>query len=98
MTNTLASVRIIARCSFCTRRFTVTNSYRNESGGLSLTCDDLDDHLCCDDCLCAHCGHGHVTETDAALCEGDALYPAGEVSDFDYDAWSDAVRHQLTER
>lgn len=87
MTNTIA-FRVTAVCTFCARRFDAT----------AIPCEDIGERLCCPDCVCDYCGHGHATETDSALCEGDSRYPAGELSDFDYDAWTDSIRHTLTER
>lgn len=98
MTNTTAraaAVRITAVCSFCARRFT---PQLGAGGPMTPRCDDFDGRICCDACMCAYCDRGHATEADAALCEGDSLYPAGEQSAFDYDAWVDATRHVFAER
>lgn len=96
MTNTTVAFRITATCHYCTHRF--TPQVRRVAGALEIQCDDHAERLCCDDCLHDVCCAGHATETERALCEGDSLYPAGEQSDFDYDAWADAVAHTLVER
>lgn len=96
MTNTVTGFRVTAGCSFCGRRYT-PQTVRTEVFGLEIRCDDTDSRLCCDDCLHDQCGRGHATDTEVALCEGDALYPAGEADDFDYDAWFEANRYHPAE-
>lgn len=76
MTNTIA-FRVIAACSFCGRRFDVplTRIVATRFGvalpSLQLPCEDVAEKLCCVDCLCDHCGHGHVTRDEMDYCESE---------------------------
>ncbi|NUT90838.1 MAG: hypothetical protein HOY78_02295 [Saccharothrix sp.] len=98
MTNTTTAIRFTARCFYCAQSFKVDpGQLFPVTGKADLVCDDNQGRLCCDDCLCAYCGCGHVTQTDADLCAGDATYPSGNhLADFCYDAWADALGHPLT--
>lgn len=58
------SVRITARCSFCTRTFTPP---RDEDTGSPLV-EDTGGRITCELCECEYCGHGHAIEVDRAAC------------------------------
>lgn len=72
-----------AKCTFCARKF---ESPMNQ-------CDDNDGRLCCDDCLCAECGRGHVTEDERDECEQEIRFPDGP--EFDTDALYEQGRDAL---
>lgn len=97
MTNTTTrpALRVTAVCSFCGWRFDATDNRPGK--GLLLPCEDIAGKLCCDACLCDHCGHGHPAAADLEQCPADdETSPADD--DFDYDAWTDAIRCVLAGR
>ena len=50
------SVRITARCSYCTRKFTP----EPDTDTAKRLIDDIAGHITCPECYCDYCGHGHT--------------------------------------
>lgn len=91
----VSSVRITARCHYCTHSFTVEVDPFGQLGA-----EDRDGKLCCEDCFCPDCGGGHYTDAEAAQCAYLADYAscadADEFASYgDPDAAYDGLRDQM---
>lgn len=84
-------VTFTAKCSYCARKF---NASPQAFDACAPQCDDRAGRLCCDDCLCAECGDGHITEAEHLECEQEARFPDGP--DFDTDLLYEQGRDALS--
>lgn len=90
-----STVRITARCYYCTHSFIVEVDPFGQLGA-----EDASGRLCCEDCFCSDCGGGHFTAADQAQCTYlfDYASCAGEEEFAGYgdsDAAYDRLRDQM---